>query len=534
MNLIKRISIIFLLLTATINAQSTGSVIVKTWANDKKAAFSLTFDDGYESQYNNARPILNSYGFNGTFFVITGSLVHQGEEKIWRYGTWEEFAEMAAEGHEIAAHTVTHPDLTKINIGDINTAGTAAYEIYQSKIAIEQNVPGDKVISFAYPFTTTNANVRNLAGQYYVDSRVGGNLANNADPSTSDWTRLKSYEVQFNTPRNSTNDDLDELNQAETWVQNAITNGQWGMLFAHEVLPFSQIPDAVARGDWYPMSSEWLNAFCSWLKEKSDNDSLWVETAGNVTKYIKERENFSSTVLVSNDSELRLQVTDGLDNSIYNFPLTVDVVVPAAWDSVDFNQGFNSQKLGAFTVADKKYVRINVIPDGGDVILKNSSSIYYTFYGTVTYDNSSSTPLADVMLKLADQNGNTLSTTTDLYGNFNFQDILPGTYSLTISKSTGWGGVNASDALLSMKYYSNTDTLSELQKKAGDVDNNGIINAADALLIAKRYVNIISSFSIDDWLFDKQNSSVVIKDQNLEENIKALVAGNVTRSYIPQ
>ena len=36
-----------------------GQVIVKKWKDNKKAAFSFTFDDGLLTQYTNAWPILN-------------------------------------------------------------------------------------------------------------------------------------------------------------------------------------------------------------------------------------------------------------------------------------------------------------------------------------------------------------------------------------------------------------------------------------------------------------------------------------------
>ena len=37
--------------------------------SDKKFVI-LTFDDGYKSQYTTAKPILDKYGFKGTFYVV--------------------------------------------------------------------------------------------------------------------------------------------------------------------------------------------------------------------------------------------------------------------------------------------------------------------------------------------------------------------------------------------------------------------------------------------------------------------------------
>lgn len=67
----------------------------------------LTFDDGYLDNYENAYPILQEFGFQGTFFVIT-DFVDGGREG---YMTWPMIEELARAGHRIESHSRTHPDL---------------------------------------------------------------------------------------------------------------------------------------------------------------------------------------------------------------------------------------------------------------------------------------------------------------------------------------------------------------------------------------------------------------------------------------
>lgn len=69
----------------------------------------LTFDDGYLDNYTNAFPLLQEYGFKGTFFVIT-EFIDSGREG---YMTWPMIEEMARAGHRIESHSRTHPDLTE-------------------------------------------------------------------------------------------------------------------------------------------------------------------------------------------------------------------------------------------------------------------------------------------------------------------------------------------------------------------------------------------------------------------------------------
>lgn len=67
------------------------------WPNGAKAAVVLTYDDALESQLEHAVPQLDAVGLKGTFFL---SGIKQGDIPRWRA--------VAAEGHELANHTIFH------------------------------------------------------------------------------------------------------------------------------------------------------------------------------------------------------------------------------------------------------------------------------------------------------------------------------------------------------------------------------------------------------------------------------------------
>ncbi len=67
----------------------------------------LTFDDGYVDNYEIAYPILESFGFVGTFFIPTEFI----DNNRAGYMTWAMIEEMAAAGHRFEPHSRTHPDL---------------------------------------------------------------------------------------------------------------------------------------------------------------------------------------------------------------------------------------------------------------------------------------------------------------------------------------------------------------------------------------------------------------------------------------
>lgn len=69
----------------------------------------LTFDDGYADAYRVAFPILQEFGYTGTFFVITRRL----DEGHPAYLTWAQAREMAQAGMSIESHTRDHFDLRR-------------------------------------------------------------------------------------------------------------------------------------------------------------------------------------------------------------------------------------------------------------------------------------------------------------------------------------------------------------------------------------------------------------------------------------
>ncbi len=114
-------------------------------------SFVITFDDGYQSVYSEAFPILRDYGLIATLFITTGeNHRHRPEERLPSLEgrvmlNWREIQEMRDWGIEFGSHTLTHPDLTRLPLERISA------EILTSKAMIE-NILGQPVKSFAAPF----------------------------------------------------------------------------------------------------------------------------------------------------------------------------------------------------------------------------------------------------------------------------------------------------------------------------------------------------------------------------------------------
>ena len=141
---------------------------------------SVTFDDGYRDNYENAAPILQSLGLPATFFVVSGYLdsdivapwdVDCDPAPGWM--AWSQVRELHESGFTIGAHTRTHVDLGTV------TGAQAQREIHGSRRDIEARI-GASVDLFAYPFgrmeniTETNRDIVRKAGFRCCASCFGG------------------------------------------------------------------------------------------------------------------------------------------------------------------------------------------------------------------------------------------------------------------------------------------------------------------------------------------------------------------------
>ena len=66
---------------------------------------------------------------------------------------------------------------------------------------------------------------------------------------------------------------------------------------------------------------------------------------------------------------IELNFTDTLVDSIFNYPLTVDILVPLKWNTIEGTQGSNTLSITKFSSGGNTYIRTNIIPDGGTVVL---------------------------------------------------------------------------------------------------------------------------------------------------------------------
>jgi uncharacterized protein (TIGR02145 family) len=153
--------------------------------------------------------------------------------------------------------------------------------------------------------------------------------------------------------------------------------------------------------------------------------------------------------------------------------------------------------------------------------------------GDLRYDNSNLTPLSGVPVELKTLLGNVVAAdTTDSSGTFSMSGYANGTYIIDARIGYSSGGINSTDALLVNMHFSSVINLTSLRAKAGDVNGNLITNSVDALLISRRITNLVTSFSVGNFVNDKP--TIYARGIPLSVSMRALSTGDVNGSFIVQ
>jgi peptidoglycan/xylan/chitin deacetylase (PgdA/CDA1 family) len=155
-----RVSIGILVLLLLSPAACAQTARIAHFSGDCAAAISYTFDDNLRDQYTLAVPMLNEVGFKGTFFVIPGATAETPEEgekkksekRAWGSISWPELTKMATQGHEIASHTWSHPNLQKLPAEEVDAQFSKAYDAIKTRM-------GKPPLTVAFPFNASTPEV---------------------------------------------------------------------------------------------------------------------------------------------------------------------------------------------------------------------------------------------------------------------------------------------------------------------------------------------------------------------------------------
>lgn len=266
--------------------------------------------------------------------------------------SWEMLRTYAAQGHEFASHTITHPRLAALDEANM------LYELEKSREDILTQLGPEHTFSAEGPYGTENERVmeyalkiypatRNRMPEPYLDEINRGSAV---QPGTAD----KEYVQWQRGALTST-----PLPLMKSWIDTVAAHQKdWLVLVFHGV-------DDVG---WEALPHEMLEEYFEYIKEREEK--LWVATFADVTKYIRQRMNASLEVEAKKD-EIVVQLTHSLDSTLYNLPLTLKSYLPSDWKTARIRQGMNEQLVRVENDEKGPFVLYQALPNSHPIVLSD-------------------------------------------------------------------------------------------------------------------------------------------------------------------
>lgn len=282
-----------------------------------------------------------------------GIVVQDAGRPDVEHATWDDVRQLAADGHEIGSHTITHPRLDALDDANIR------YELEQSRLEIREQVGEKHTFSVEAPFGIEDERAMTFVHEIYPAARNRMphpwldelNRSSRRDPRESDRTYVQWQRGILTATTTET---------ARSWLDTAVGDDRiWLVLVIHGVEGIG----------WESVSRSTLAAFFDDLAARQDR--LWVATFQDVTKYVRER--MSATVRATHDGDaIRIALTHALDPSLYDLPLTLKTRVPDGWTSARIAQGDEMRTVSVARDAGSAHVVYQAKPNGEPIVVESA------------------------------------------------------------------------------------------------------------------------------------------------------------------
>ena len=182
----------------------------------KRNSILFTFDDGYLSQFNFAKEILELLNIKAIFFIVTNFAKIEDKNESYNFlkknikynlsnkkidisltnMKWDNIKYLYQKGHVIGAHSLNHLQLTKIK-----NQKELEEEILGDRETVSMKIRGDKIINFAYPFgdiKSINSSVYKIITKNFVNIFSGVRGNNLVNENKNFIFRRDAIEPDFN------------------------------------------------------------------------------------------------------------------------------------------------------------------------------------------------------------------------------------------------------------------------------------------------------------------------------------------------
>lgn len=330
---------------------------------------SIVHDDGNISTVYNLEKIFYKHGIVGNL-----ALMSEHSKTTGNLAKWKEI--LTTERWKVMSHSATH---TWWGTATDNGDGTYTFadnqtkvenEIVNSQKKLREFFPGQRVLAFAYPGFATEKNTyvgayapamgtdkynkilefiyspasRELIADTYVVARYDSILTGN-EAYVDNIRDFYYMNGGFISTANYNNGNI------LTRLEDA-ANGGFHLFSLHTCTDDGEITPAAMDG------------VCELLAKYVAEGKIWNAFYEDAALYVKEAQN-SKVEITGNSLSLSVNLTDTLDNDIYNYPLTVRISAPKDWAACKIVQGDNTYYVAVETVNGNRVIDADLVPDGG-------------------------------------------------------------------------------------------------------------------------------------------------------------------------
>jgi peptidoglycan/xylan/chitin deacetylase (PgdA/CDA1 family) len=412
---------------------STGRTEILKWPDGKRAAISITYDDGTENQFKVALPLMQELGLPATFFIITGEVqgskykpayfgrpfdailgesesaptdnknflerssaikfsgykgaedihTHVGElfedEKIQEAYRLIDDTFTKIRNGEIKLEPVDHP-IGPMSWSDFRKIAERGYEFASHTISHPYlSVLDDRNLS--YELEKSRQEILEQLGEkhtFSVECPYG------TENERAVQAALKIYPLTRNLIPDEDVQDLNRWDDQDPGAsKKAYVRWQRGALSDTPLGLMKQWVDTSIRSDnvWLTLVFHGVDGIGweplprskleTYFKYiKSHDKEVWVATFQDAGKYIREKMS-GKIAAESLEQSIRITLTHSLDPKLYDLPLSLKTYVPSGWKRVTAEQDGSTRVFPVSRDSNGSYVVYSAVPNVGEVTLSS-------------------------------------------------------------------------------------------------------------------------------------------------------------------
>jgi peptidoglycan/xylan/chitin deacetylase (PgdA/CDA1 family) len=419
-----RKALFLILISFLYEASADEEVVARTeilnWPEGKRAAISITYDDGTENQFKVALPIMQRLGLPATFFIITGEVkgskykakyfgkplqeILQDPDPTNKRNFFErssalrftnEINSQLGEWFEAPlvqkTYALTDGILAQIRKGALKpgvphaSEGPMSWDDFR-RIAQGNYEFASHTVTHPYLSVLDDANMKYelQKSQQEIREQLGEKHTFSVEcPYGTENPRavnaaLKVYSLSRNLMPDAEVQDLNRWDEQDPGSSTKrYVRWQRGPLSKTSLDLMKQWVDTILKSNnvwlvlvihgvdgigWEPIPHERLETYFKYIQ--SHNNDIWVATFQDAGKYIREKVAAHISFKFETKS-ISVTLTHSLDPKLYNLPLTLKTYVPSSWKKVKITQNNKTKTYDDV----KSFVIYEAIPNDGSVTL---------------------------------------------------------------------------------------------------------------------------------------------------------------------